>query len=77
VTIGNGVTSIGPYAFANCKGLTNVTIGNSVTSIGEDAYYNCNKLISLTFKGKTFEEVQSMENYPFGIENKSILKCEE
>ena len=36
--IPNSVTSIGKYAFYNCKGLTELTLPNSVTSIGEYAF---------------------------------------
>lgn len=38
VIIGDGVTSIGPYAFNNCQFLTSITIGNSVKSIGYAAF---------------------------------------
>ena len=48
VKIGEGVTSIGGYAFCNCKSLTSVTIPASVKSIGEDAFYNCKSLTSIT-----------------------------
>ena len=41
VTIKNGVTSIGVYAFAECYYLTSITIPNSVTSIGDDAFEEC------------------------------------
>ncbi len=41
VTIGNGLTSIGSYAFESCYGLTSITIPDSVTSIGEGAFAGC------------------------------------
>ncbi len=44
VSIGNGVKSIGNFAFGSCYNLTSVTIGNSVTSIGEHAFSNCYRL---------------------------------
>ena len=48
VTIKNGVTSIGVYAFAECYYLTSITIPNSVTSIGDDAFSHCYNLTSIT-----------------------------
>ena len=44
LTIPDGVTSIGAYAFYNCSGLTSVTIPDSVTSIGEEAFFGCSGL---------------------------------
>ena len=41
VVIGNGVTSIGKYAFHECSNLASVTIGNSLQTIGEWAFKNC------------------------------------
>ena len=76
ITIPNNVTSIQKGAFRSCSWLTSVTIPNSVTSVGRDAFWNCDKLRNLTFKGKTPKEVLLMKNYPFGIENTSIIRCE-
>ena len=51
VTISEGVTSIGEYAFlyaSTFSGLTSVTIPDSVTSIGDSAFECCSKLTSIT-----------------------------
>ena len=39
--IPDSVTSIGDYAFFDCRNLTNIKIPDSVTNIGECAFYNC------------------------------------
>ena len=46
--IPDSVTSIGEYAFGNCKSLTSVTIPDSVTSIGDGAFAGCRSLTSVT-----------------------------
>lgn len=49
VVIGNGVTSIGNYAF-QCpytSYITSVSIPNSVTSVGTCAFFNCYNLMSI------------------------------
>lgn len=76
IAIPDGVTSIGYDTFYGCSGLTSMTIPTSITSIGESAFYSCFNLKSLVFKGKTLEEVKAMDNYPFGVEDESIIKCE-
>ena len=38
VTIADGVTNIGAYAFRDCTSLTSVTIPSSVTSVGDSAF---------------------------------------
>lgn len=48
--IGNGVTSIGSWAFSDCIALTSITIPDGVTSIGKKAFYYCRSLKS--FYGK-------------------------
>ena len=73
VTIGNTVTSIGSYAFSCCSGLTSVTIPDSMTSIGGAAFIYCGGLTSVTFQGKTLAEVQAMDNYPWDIQDTSII----
>ena len=48
VSLPDGLTSIGDYAFFVCSSLTSVTIPNSVTSIGEYAFSSCFRLTSVT-----------------------------
>ena len=49
VVLGEGVTTIGDYAFDKCTGLTTVNIPASVTSIGLYAFGNCQHLTAITF----------------------------
>ena len=48
IEVGDGVTSIGNYAFYNCRSLTSITIPNSVTSIGNSVFRNCYSLAGIT-----------------------------
>lgn len=41
VSIGEGVTAVGAYSFANCINLTGVSLPASVTSIGDGAFIGC------------------------------------
>ena len=47
-TIPNSVTTIGDYAFYQCRSLTSITIPNSVTTIGVCAFDGCSSLTSVT-----------------------------
>ena len=59
--IPNSVTTIGDYAFYNCRGLTSIEIPNSVTTIGGCAFYNCTGLTSVTIPNS----VTSIGDYAF------------
>ncbi|MCH5151025.1 MAG: leucine-rich repeat domain-containing protein, partial [Spirochaetales bacterium] len=61
VIIGNGITSIGNYAFSDCSSLTSITIPNGVTSIGSNAFQNCSSLTSITIP----DSVTSIDNSAF------------
>lgn len=75
VTIPDSVTSIGVGAFAESEKLTTVIIPDSVINIGLDAFDLCPKLKHVMFKGKTLQQVEAMKNYPWGIQDTSIIKC--
>ena len=47
VSVQEGVTSIGEYAFYDCTSLTSVAISEGVTSIGQYAFNNCTSLTSV------------------------------
>ena len=48
VTVGNGVTAIGSYAFIGCLSLAAATIGSSVATIGQHAFDHCDALLTVT-----------------------------
>ena len=48
LTIPEGVSSIGSYAFSGCTGLTSVIIPTSMTTIGDLAFEGCTALTSVT-----------------------------
>eukprot|EP01048_Picozoa_sp_COSAG05_P020984 COSAG05_NODE_3724_length_1882_cov_1.684801_1_plen_305_part_10 len=48
VTILDGVTEIGDYAFRDCSSLAQVTIPDSVTEIGWETFYGCSSLAQVT-----------------------------
>ena len=60
---GHPVTSIGVYAFNDCKGFTSVTIPDSVTSIGLQAFDSCTGLTSITIPGN----VTHIDGAPFAF----------
>ena len=64
VTIGDGVTSIGDYAFSGCTALESVIIGDGVTGIGSYAFYCCTALESVTIGSS----VTSISGYAFYLD---------
>ena len=60
VSIGEGVTYLGRYAFAGCTGLTEVVLPASILGVGDDCFNGCSSIDKITFKGK-------LESKNFGV----------
>ena len=61
VTLPNGITHIGNYAFYGFAKLSSITIPNSVSSIGNYAFYGCSQITSITIP----DDVTSIGNHAF------------
>ena len=61
VTLPEGITSIGNYAFQGCRTLKSVNIPEGVTSIGSNAFYYCSALKSIELP----ESLTSLGTYAF------------
>ena len=61
VKIEDSVTSIGSYAFYDCRSLTSIEIPDSVTSIGDDAFSYCYSLTNIEIP----DSVTSIGAYAF------------
>ena len=62
-TIGEGVTSIGDFAFNGCSSLASITIPKSVTTIGNYAFYGCSSLTSIALPENS--QLTSIGGYAF------------
>lgn len=76
ITIQDGITSIGSYAFIGCSSLKSIILPNSLESIGTKAFYGCSSLTSITIPNSVtsinpvaFGECSSLTNIniPNGI----------
>ena len=72
ISIPQGVTSIGNYAFAYCNNITNFSIPQGVKSIGDGAFLNCLGLTSISISqgvtsigDKAFFACDSLTNITF------------
>ena len=75
IVIPKSVKNIEIWKFWNCTSLKSIKIPESVESIGYGAFLNCTSLKEVIFKGKTMDRVKAMDEYPWNIKDKSIIKC--
>ena len=73
VSLPEGLTSLGDYAFNSCRHLKEVVIPESVTEIGKDAFSYCAGLEKIKFHGNapdiaedSFYDVEATAYYPAG-----------
>ena len=56
ITFSEGILQIENYAFAHCKGLTEIILPDSLVSIGEYAFCECEQLGEISF-GKSITSI--------------------
>lgn len=61
VVLPKGLTTVGSYAFDNCKALSTLTIPDSVTMIGNYAFRNCSTAYAIILG----ERLTNINNYAF------------
>ena len=74
MTISDGVTSIGDWAFSYCNSLTEVTIPAGVKTIGDRAFYYCASLETVTYDGtkEEWERIKKGSNIFYNIKVSKI-----
>lgn len=59
ITIAEGITRIGNFAFYNIKGVTSIVIPESITSVGENVLNNCSGLTTVVWNAKNCPTLNS------------------
>lgn len=75
VLLSEGVRVLDGKAFYG-SGLSSLVVPSSVSSIGASSFSYCQYLTSLAFKGKDMQQVSAMANYPWGLDDTSIISAE-
>ena len=70
LVIPQSVSAIYMWAFRYCEALSDLTIPANVMYIGANAFgKNGTSRRSITFQGRTFNDISYMTNYPWGVAN--------
>ena len=79
VTVGDGITRIGKFAFIGAQNVASVTIGSGVTEIAQGAINHCDEMTQITLPAVTsvgegaFENSAKLERIDFGHNNAVTL----
>ena len=75
MTIPDSVTSIGKWAFSECKSLTSVTIPDSVTSIGDAAFASCTSLTGIWVAEGNSHYANDASGVLFNKDKTTLVQC--
>lgn len=77
IQFGDGVTALNYSAVNSLSNLQRITLASTVSALDQYAFIKPQpSLTCVAFEGRTIEDVKALENYPFNIEDESIISCE-
>lgn len=74
---GYHVTSIGNYAFCDCKKMTKLILPSTLTAIGKYAFKNCKNLETIEFDGTKLEWQQLTRDVVYEFDKTVTVKCKD
>ena len=69
IVLNKGVTSVGEYAFSNCKNLTKLSMPEGITEIGKAAFMSCDKLGNFVMPSTVTAIYSSAFSYCYSLTN--------
>lgn len=73
IIVPEGTISIYSHAFADNCALKQVMLPKSIRWISYTAFNNHGLKLHVFFKGKSLEEIKSLDNYPWGLKDDEII----